>query len=138
MGGGVGPICGDGLGAAAYIRRSAESVPRSLRLASWRPVSNRAGWECPSHCSTLWTSGGSDGINVGRASPGANCQSVAPQHWIRVMKTKEFLVRVFTWWNGATLGTLLWTARFGELVGTDEYGTKAAASIPRSASSGAG
>jgi hypothetical protein len=38
------------------------------------------------------------------------------------MKTKEFLVRVFTWWNGATLGTLLWTARFGELVGTDDRG----------------
>ena len=40
------------------------------------------------------------------------------------MKTKEFLVRVFTWWNGATFGTLLWTARFGELVGTDEYGNR--------------
>ena len=40
------------------------------------------------------------------------------------MKTKQFLVRIFTWWNGATLGTLLWTARFGELVGTDEYGNR--------------
>ena len=40
------------------------------------------------------------------------------------MKPKEFLVRIFTWWNGATFGTLLWTARFGELVGTDEYGNR--------------
>ena len=37
------------------------------------------------------------------------------------MKPKVFLLRIFTWWNGATLGTLLWTARFGELVGSAQY-----------------
>jgi NADH:ubiquinone oxidoreductase subunit len=37
---------------------------------------------------------------------------------------KLFLLRLFTWWNGATLGTLLWTWRFGELVGTDEFGNR--------------
>jgi NADH:ubiquinone oxidoreductase subunit len=33
-----------------------------------------------------------------------------------------WLARVFTWWNGATLNTLLHTRLFGELVGTDQYG----------------
>ena len=37
---------------------------------------------------------------------------------------KSFLLRFFTWWNGQTFGTQLWTARFGELVGTDEYGNR--------------
>ncbi len=35
---------------------------------------------------------------------------------------KNFLLRVFTWWNGTTFGTNLWTARFGERVGEDERG----------------
>lgn len=35
---------------------------------------------------------------------------------------KLFLLRFFTWWNGATLGTLLYTRRHGELVGHDEFG----------------
>jgi hypothetical protein len=42
----------------------------------------------------------------------------------RPMTLKEFLLRTFTWWNGTTFGTMLWTARFGELVGTDEYGNR--------------
>ncbi len=40
------------------------------------------------------------------------------------MKPKEFLLRFFTWWNGTTFGTLVWTARHGELVGADEYGNR--------------
>ena len=40
------------------------------------------------------------------------------------MTVKEFLLRFFTWWNGATLNTLVWTARHGELVGEDEYGNR--------------
>lgn len=32
------------------------------------------------------------------------------------------LARFFTWWNGATLNTLLYTRLKGELVGTDRYG----------------
>lgn len=30
--------------------------------------------------------------------------------------------RLLTWWNGQTLGTQIWTARFGEKVGEDEQG----------------
>ena len=35
---------------------------------------------------------------------------------------KQWLTRMFTWWNGATLNTLFYTRRFGELVGKDEFG----------------
>jgi NADH:ubiquinone oxidoreductase subunit len=37
---------------------------------------------------------------------------------------KNFLVRFFTWWNGQTFGTQLWTWRFGEFVGEDEFGSR--------------
>ena len=37
---------------------------------------------------------------------------------------KNFFLRLFTWWNGATFGTLLWTWRNGALVGTDEFGNR--------------
>ena len=37
---------------------------------------------------------------------------------------KQFLLKVFTWWNGQTFGTQLWTWRFGELVGTDDEGNR--------------
>jgi NADH:ubiquinone oxidoreductase subunit len=37
---------------------------------------------------------------------------------------KRFLLLLFTWWNGATPGTLLWTWRYGELVGEDETGNR--------------
>jgi NADH:ubiquinone oxidoreductase subunit len=40
------------------------------------------------------------------------------------MDLKSFLLRIFTWWNGQTFGTLLWTWRFGELVGKDELGNR--------------
>ena len=33
-----------------------------------------------------------------------------------------FWSKVFTWWNGATVGTALWTRRFGEEVGRDDAG----------------
>ena len=32
------------------------------------------------------------------------------------------LARIFTWWNGATIGTSLFTRRFGSEVGRDEFG----------------
>ena len=38
------------------------------------------------------------------------------------MTLREFLTRSFTWWNGQTWGTWLYTRRKGELVGTDEFG----------------
>jgi len=34
----------------------------------------------------------------------------------------SFLIRLFTWWNQATLSTGLWTMLFGERVGEDENG----------------
>jgi NADH:ubiquinone oxidoreductase subunit len=33
-----------------------------------------------------------------------------------------FWSKTFTWWNGATWGTQLWTKRFGDEVGKDEAG----------------
>jgi NADH:ubiquinone oxidoreductase subunit len=35
---------------------------------------------------------------------------------------KQFLLQFFTWWNGQTLNTRFYTWRYGELVGTDEFG----------------
>ncbi|MFI4997518.1 MAG: NADH:ubiquinone oxidoreductase subunit NDUFA12 [Hyphomicrobiales bacterium] len=35
---------------------------------------------------------------------------------------KQFLLKLFTWWNGQTFGTQLWTWRFGERVGEDHLG----------------
>jgi NADH:ubiquinone oxidoreductase subunit len=41
-----------------------------------------------------------------------------------VSPMKLFLLKLFTWWNGQTFGTQLWTWRFGELVGQDEEGNR--------------
>lgn len=35
---------------------------------------------------------------------------------------KQFLIQVFSWWNGQTMGTRFLTWRTGELVGRDEMG----------------
>ena len=35
---------------------------------------------------------------------------------------KTFLLQFFTWWNGQTLGTQVWTRRFGRKVGEDQQG----------------
>ena len=37
---------------------------------------------------------------------------------------KQFLLQYFTWWNGQTFGTQVWTALYGEFVGTDEFGNR--------------
>lgn len=37
---------------------------------------------------------------------------------------KNFLLKLLTWWNGQTFGTQVWTALYGEFVGTDEFGNK--------------
>jgi NADH:ubiquinone oxidoreductase subunit len=37
---------------------------------------------------------------------------------------KTFLLRFFTWWNGQTFGTQVWTRLYGEFVGTDEFGNR--------------
>ena len=36
----------------------------------------------------------------------------------------SFLGKIFTWWDGATFGTFLFTARRGDHVGTDAQGNK--------------
>ena len=35
---------------------------------------------------------------------------------------KTRLLRILTWWTGATVNTRFWTARYGEIVGYDEFG----------------
>ena len=40
------------------------------------------------------------------------------------MKLKTFFLRTFTWWNGQTFGTQVWTALYGEFVGEDEFGNR--------------
>ena len=37
---------------------------------------------------------------------------------------KSFLLKLFTWWNSQTFGTQVWTWRYGEAVGTDEFGNR--------------
>jgi len=37
---------------------------------------------------------------------------------------RTFLLRFFTWWNGQTFGTQLWTWLYGEPVGQDEFGNR--------------
>jgi len=39
-------------------------------------------------------------------------------------RMKQFFLKLFTWWNGQTFGTQLWTRRYGELVGEDEQGNR--------------
>ena len=47
----------------------------------------------------------------------------------------SLLGKIFTWWDGATIGTLLWTARKGEQVGTDAQGNKYYRSRPKQGAS---
>ena len=39
--------------------------------------------------------------------------------------------KIFTWWDGATIGTMLFTARKGQHVGTDAQGNKYYRSNPK-------
>lgn len=39
-------------------------------------------------------------------------------------RVKNLLLQLFTWWNGATVGTRLFTARHGQFVGEDEAGNR--------------
>ena len=39
-----------------------------------------------------------------------------------LFEMKQFFLRFFTWWNGATINTLVHTSRHGEFVGKDEFG----------------
>src|SRR6201996_6804981 len=59
-----------------------------------------------------WTTRPADGIRVERSL------------FNRRIRMKLFFLKIFTWWNGQTFGTQLWTWRFGELVGEDEQGNR--------------
>jgi NADH:ubiquinone oxidoreductase subunit len=37
---------------------------------------------------------------------------------------KQFLLKLFTWWNSQTFGTQVWTRLYGEFVGEDEGGNR--------------
>src|SRR6266566_4857146 len=52
----------------------------------------------------------------------AEPRSEPESNMIKMIKT--FLLRFFTWWNGTTFGTQLWTWAYGESVGTDEFGNR--------------
>ena len=56
-----------------------------------------------------WTIAGPGGITTGHSG---------------ALPMKQFILKLFTWWNSQTFGTQLWTWRFGELVGTDEQGNR--------------
>jgi NADH:ubiquinone oxidoreductase subunit len=36
----------------------------------------------------------------------------------------QFILKIFTWWNGQTFGTQVWTSLYGEFVGEDEGGNR--------------
>ena len=48
----------------------------------------------------------------------------APNAVRKALRMKTFLLRFFTWWNGQTFGTQVWTSLYGELVGEDEFGNR--------------
>jgi len=37
---------------------------------------------------------------------------------------KDYLLQIFTWWNGSTMGTRFYTWRHGQFVGEDEFGNR--------------
>ena len=43
---------------------------------------------------------------------------------LSVCLMKNFVLKIFTWWNGQTFGTQLWTRLHGEAVGQDEFGNR--------------
>jgi len=79
-----------------------------------------------------WTSRELGGINAGtiaktqrvtkRQRADASLRNVPKGSAKRIMK--KCLMRFFTWWNGQTFGTQLWTLLYGELVGEDEFGNR--------------
>ncbi len=42
----------------------------------------------------------------------------------RKLALLNVLAKIFTWWNGATIGTLFTVGRRGELIGQDEHGNR--------------
>ena len=40
------------------------------------------------------------------------------------VKLSDFITETFTWWNAQTMGTRFHTWRYGEFVGTDDFGNR--------------
>jgi NADH:ubiquinone oxidoreductase subunit len=78
-----------------------------MRRAAEAPTSAAGG--VPRHGRRGWTGGRGSAI-------------VRRDEWER--KAMSLLREIFTWWNGTTLGTRIWTARRGEFVGEDEAGNR--------------
>jgi NADH:ubiquinone oxidoreductase subunit len=57
---------------------------------------------------------------------GHNCKRLTTidDEDLATMKISTFFTRFFTWWNGQTFGTQVWTSLYGELVGEDEFGNR--------------
>ena len=85
-------------------------IPRQLRRRM--RASKRAAGQGRDIRHFVWTIRPADGIRAITSSPTGR------------VPMKLFLLKFFTWWNGQTFGTQLWTWRFGELVGQDEQGNR--------------
>jgi NADH:ubiquinone oxidoreductase subunit len=70
---------------------------------------------------------GGGGILDRPAARWQNASSFLDQNFFgltRPAAMKQFFLRLFTWWNGQTFGTQLWTWLYGEFVGEDEFGNR--------------
>lgn len=87
-------------------------------------MSEGAGLERPGQrlCS-LYESGGAVSVRCW-TPPAAGGKNAATILCRCRLAMKDLLLRIFTWWHGATLGTLLWTSLRGEPVGEDELGNR--------------
>lgn len=65
-----------------------------------------------------WTEQGPAAIS--RAKTRRPLRTALQAHGLKAMK--DWLLQIFTWWNGQTIGTRFHTWRFGEKVGEDEFG----------------
>ena len=97
----------------------ARSRPRSRSTRPWSPRASRS-----SRCSK---SRGGRAAELGIAAGdrvdwrALTCLAPLARDGAQAL-AMGFWSKIFTWWNGATIGTALWTRRFGDEVGRDEFG----------------
>jgi NADH:ubiquinone oxidoreductase subunit len=74
----------------------------------------------------IWTSRQPGGMNESALSRCTRLCRARPAKLASALAVpmKTFFLKFFTWWNGQTFGTQLWTWRFGEVVGEDEGGNR--------------
>lgn len=70
----------------------------------------------------LWIAGDSGAAPLRWTGPEAAAIVRALSAGTGLLRT--FFLQFFTWWHGQTLGTKLWTRRFGQFVGEDEHGNR--------------